>query len=149
MPWIKCLGGAGGKPRRGKPLSVSQPIHLLVKNFRERASLEESNERLSWDGLQVVLGRESRELVVWYSKDYVGQCYPNGFLERSLFRLSAKVRSRESSLQQSGGIQQGLNQPKSEEVEFVGPLGSSSSNSSFRLSWLLAFLFTLSQFDQP
>ncbi|XP_043505805.1 tensin-3 isoform X7 [Polistes fuscatus] len=32
MPWIKCLGGAGGKPRRGKPLSVSQPIHLLVKS---------------------------------------------------------------------------------------------------------------------
>ncbi|KAF7412572.1 hypothetical protein HZH66_001468 [Vespula vulgaris] len=31
MPWIKCLGGAGGKARRGKPLSVSQPIHLLVK----------------------------------------------------------------------------------------------------------------------
>nr|XP_050862648.1 tensin-3 isoform X10 [Vespula vulgaris] len=32
MPWIKCLGGAGGKARRGKPLSVSQPIHLLVKS---------------------------------------------------------------------------------------------------------------------
>ena len=31
MPWIKCLGGGGGKARRGKPLSVSQPIHLLVK----------------------------------------------------------------------------------------------------------------------
>ncbi|XP_033209428.1 tensin-3 isoform X6 [Belonocnema kinseyi] len=29
MPWIKCLGG--GKVRRGKPLSVSQPVHLLVK----------------------------------------------------------------------------------------------------------------------
>ncbi|XP_076679389.1 focal adhesion protein tensin isoform X4 [Andrena cerasifolii] len=32
MPWIKCLGGGGGKARRGKPLSVSQPIHLLVKS---------------------------------------------------------------------------------------------------------------------
>ncbi|XP_058794302.1 tensin-1 isoform X2 [Phymastichus coffea] len=32
MPWIKCLGGGGGKTRRGKPLSVSQPIHLLVKS---------------------------------------------------------------------------------------------------------------------
>ncbi|XP_011501349.1 PREDICTED: tensin-1 [Ceratosolen solmsi marchali] len=32
MPWIKCLGGGGGKTRRTKPLSVSQPIHLLVKN---------------------------------------------------------------------------------------------------------------------
>ncbi|XP_053983024.1 tensin-3 isoform X6 [Hylaeus volcanicus] len=31
MPWIKCLGGGGGNARRGKPLSVSQPIHLLVK----------------------------------------------------------------------------------------------------------------------
>ncbi|XP_076285009.1 tensin-3-like isoform X3 [Lasioglossum baleicum] len=32
MPWIKCLGGGGGNARRGKPLSVSQPIHLLVKS---------------------------------------------------------------------------------------------------------------------
>ncbi|XP_015610038.1 tensin-3 isoform X4 [Cephus cinctus] len=32
MPWIKCLGGGGGKARRGKPLTVSQPIHLLVKS---------------------------------------------------------------------------------------------------------------------
>ncbi|XP_017766726.1 PREDICTED: tensin-3 isoform X2 [Eufriesea mexicana] len=32
MPWIKCLGGGGGKAKRGKPLSVSQPIHLLVKS---------------------------------------------------------------------------------------------------------------------
>lgn len=31
MPWIKCLGGGGGKPRRGKALTVSQPVHLLVK----------------------------------------------------------------------------------------------------------------------
>ncbi|XP_076634098.1 focal adhesion protein tensin isoform X10 [Colletes latitarsis] len=32
MPWIKCLGGGGGNARRGKPLSVSPPIHLLVKS---------------------------------------------------------------------------------------------------------------------
>ncbi|XP_048508207.1 tensin-3 isoform X3 [Athalia rosae] len=32
MPWIKCLGGRGSKTRRGKPLTVSQPIHLLVKS---------------------------------------------------------------------------------------------------------------------
>ncbi|RLU20041.1 hypothetical protein DMN91_006647 [Ooceraea biroi] len=36
MPWIKCLGGGGGKARRGKPLSVSQPIHLLVKPNQKR-----------------------------------------------------------------------------------------------------------------
>lgn len=47
MPWIKCLGGGGGKARRGKPLSVSQPIHLLVKvrfssgKFSARLSREE------------------------------------------------------------------------------------------------------------
>ncbi|XP_046469840.1 tensin-3 isoform X10 [Neodiprion pinetum] len=32
MPWIKCLGGRGSKTRRGKPLTVSQPIHLIVKS---------------------------------------------------------------------------------------------------------------------
>ncbi|XP_078033467.1 focal adhesion protein tensin isoform X3 [Augochlora pura] len=32
MPWIKCLGGGGGNARRGKPLSVSQPINLLVQS---------------------------------------------------------------------------------------------------------------------
>ncbi|XP_044020855.1 uncharacterized protein LOC122860879 isoform X3 [Aphidius gifuensis] len=31
MPWIRCLGGGGGKTRSGKSPSVSQPIHLLVK----------------------------------------------------------------------------------------------------------------------
>ena len=31
MPWIKCLGRGDGKARRGKSLSVSQPVHLLVK----------------------------------------------------------------------------------------------------------------------
>ncbi|XP_063977385.1 tensin-1 isoform X14 [Diachasmimorpha longicaudata] len=32
MPWIRCLGGGGGKARRGKSPSVSQPVHLLVKS---------------------------------------------------------------------------------------------------------------------
>ncbi|XP_043283550.1 tensin-3 isoform X3 [Venturia canescens] len=32
MPWIKCLGGGGSKARRGKSLTVSQPVHLLVKS---------------------------------------------------------------------------------------------------------------------
>lgn len=54
MPWIKCLGGGGGKARRGKPLSVSQPIHLLVKvrfstgKFSARLSREE-RAGIRWD----------------------------------------------------------------------------------------------------
>ncbi|XP_070149986.1 tensin-3 isoform X4 [Polyergus mexicanus] len=49
MPWIKCLGGGGGKARRGKPLSVSQPIHLLVKGARFRDTSQQIHKQWQAD----------------------------------------------------------------------------------------------------